>query len=311
MGGARSSGQQLQLLAILPIERQGPWLDACLLCGGGGDLQIMQVDSPHQAAAALRQDSFDLLVFWYEGGRRTVLEGWDQLSQLTDHEGFVALGMQVEEGWNGPLIAGGAIACLDMDQTDPLTLVHTLRNSAELERLRGESQVWELERQRRRERETREIDRALAGQRSLLERLDQFGSGPLAPSEEERQLETVQDVMPGDADPLASEEGQYYLAALQSFIFDENPGASSAVASLAEHFASLGSTSSAIMRVHLSAVTRVTAGGGAGSLRHCLSGADRFLMELLMRTVDQQMPSQPAGSPNVRLHSLTSPLAAA
>ena len=324
MFGACSSSQQLQLLAILPIERQGPWLDACLLCGGGRDLQITQVASAQDAAAALRHGIFDLLVFWQERRGKAVLETWDQLSQLTNHEGFVALGMQIEEGWNEPLIGAGAIACLDMDHIDPMTLVHALRTAVELERLRSESQSWEQERDRRRQREAREIDRALASQRSLLDRLDYFGAGPIASPEEDSHVANqpdltslqergrLQNAGTVGGDLLATAEGQQYLAALQNFIFDENQTASSAVAALAEHFVCLGATSSSIMRVHLTAVTRVTAGGGPGSLRHCLSGADRFLMELLMRVIDQQGSSGGAApNGNVRLHSVASPLAAA
>ena len=70
--------------------------------------------------------------------------------------------------------------------------------------------------------------------------------------------------------------------------------------------------------------------GGTGSLRHCLAGADRFLMELLMRLVDRQnvdghtenrrerersTGDRPGANDALartgRVHSLTSPLAAA
>lgn len=323
MHGARSRGQRLRLLAILPIERQGPWLDACLLCGDGRDLEIVQVASPQQAAAALRQQPADLLVFWQEGRRHAVLDAWRQLSQLTGHSGFVALGMQVEEGWNEPLLQAGAIACVDMDQTDPLSLVHALRNAAELESLRLQRQTWEQDRERRQRREAGEIDRALSSQRLLLERLDQFGTGPLPLAEEDVHAPRGLDIPSGESDPLANEEGQQYLTALQNFIFDESSAASAAVVHLAEQFALRSATSSSIMRLHLAAVTRVTAGGGSGSLRHCLAGADRFLMELLMRMVDcpaalggHALGGHPLGGNHapverMRLHSPTSPLAAA
>lgn len=296
MVGTRSGAPQLRLLAILPIERQGDWLRACFLCGGGRDLQVLQVATTHDAAAALRQQSYDLLVLWHEGLGEGLIERWHQLAQLGGDTGFVALGMHVCEGWQEPLFAAGAMACLDMDQTDPATLVHTLRTSAELERLRRASQVWEMERQRTREREARDIDRVLAGQRLLLERLDQFGGGPAGLSDEVT-LAAVPD-SGGDefTEPLGSELGQYYLHALQNFIFDETQSAAAAIAELAEHFIDCHATSSTIMRVHLAAVTQITSRGGTGSLRHCLAGADRFLMELLMRLVDRQNADADAGA---------------
>jgi hypothetical protein len=322
MSSARSRSQQLHMLAILPIERQGQWFDACLLCGGGRDIRITQVPSPHEAAAALRQVHYDLLIFWQEGEQSDNLEVWDQLSEITGHSGFVSLGMQVVEGWNEPLIDAGAIACLDMDQTEPVTLVNTLRMAGELERLRCESHAWEQDRLRKRERETREIDRALAAQRSLLERLDQFGSLPFVAAESSPHLAAEPAYVPLQAsgqavsDPLQNPTGQQYLAALQTFIFDENQTASTHIAALAEHYARTAATSSSIMRVHLAAVTHITTGAGAGSLRHCLAGADRFLMELLMRLVDQQGASTSESielSTATKLHAqgVASPLAAA
>lgn len=302
MVGTRSSAGQLRLLAIMPIERQGDWLRACFLCGGGRDLQVLQVATTHDAAAALRQQSFDLLVLWHEGLGQGVIDGWHQLAQLGGDAGFVALGMHVCEGWQEPLFAAGALACLDMDQTDPVTLVHTLRTSAELERLRRESQVWEMDRARLREREARDIDRVLAGQRSLLERLDQFGGAPSGLSEDDAAAVTLSAVSSGapspsaapitahslpTADLLAAELGAFYLQSLQSFIFDETQSSAEAIAELSERFIEQAATSSTIMRVHLSAVTQITSRGGTGSMRHCLAGADRFLMELLMRLVDR------------------------
>jgi hypothetical protein len=293
------------LLAIMPIERQGDWLRACFLCGGGRDLQVLQVATTHDAAAALRQQSFDLLVLWHEGLGQGVIERWHQLAQLGGDAGFVALGMHVSEGWQEPLFAAGALACLDMDQTDPVTLVHTLRTSAELERLRRESHIWETDRARLREREARDIDRVLAGQRSLLERLDQFGGAPSGLSEEDGAAAvSLNSGAPGmlspgmtassarelpTADALAAELGAFYLQSLQSFIFEETQSSAEAIAELAQRFIEQHATSSTIMRVHLAAVTQITSKGGTGSMRHCLTGADRFLMELLMRLVDRHI----------------------
>lgn len=340
MVGTGSRAQQLRLLAIMPIERQGDWLRACFLCGGGRDVQVLQVATTHDAAAALRQHTFDLLVLWHEGLGEGLIERWHQLAQLGGDEGFVALGMHVDEGWQEPLFAAGALACLDMDQTDPVTLVHTLRTSAELERLRRESQVWEIERQRMQEREARDIDRVLAGQRSLLDRLDEMGGAPSGLIDEVGLVE-LSSGMAGPGNPtlasetLAAELSPYYLQTLQNFLFDETQSAAAAIAELAEDFIRYESTSSTIMRIHLAAVTQITSKGGTGSMRHCLAGADRFLMELLMRLVDRrivdrqaadgqdrdpvegdrsasdrpEMPD-PAGRKG-RVHSARSPLAAA
>ena len=329
MSSARSRSQQLEMLAILPVVRQGQWLEACLLCGGGRDIRISQVTSPREAAAALRQHSFDLLVLWHEGQASDTLEGWEQLADIAGHTGFVALGMHVVEGWNEPLIDAGAIACLDMDQTEPVTLVNALRMAGELETLRSESQLWEQERHRKREREARELDRVLASQRSLLDRLDHLGSIAFVGDETRTFGEQRSCVQPACAvtaamtaprhptvDPLQSAAGQQYLTALKSFIFEEGQAASKHIAVLAQHYASQSATSSTIMRVHLAAVTHLTADSGAGSLRHCLGGADRFLMELLMRMVDQQISQanssvDATAASDMRIHSATSPLAAA
>jgi hypothetical protein len=313
MSGAPSSRLPLQLLAILPIQRQGEWLDACLMCGGGDDIEITQVSTPHDAAALLRQYSFDMLVFWIEGAAEPERAAWSQLAQLTGHDGFVALGMQVREGWHAPLFEAGALACLDMDATDPITLVHTLRSSGELLRLREASGEWAAERQRIQQREAREVDRLLEGQRSLLSRLDQLGGGPSTLSDEPLgAMSSTAGEQRHSADSLASPLGQSYCLALQNFLFDESENAGATVAHLAELFMVAGASSSGIMRVHLAAVTQVTSRGGAGTLRHCLAGADRFLMELLMRMVDSQQPT-PASASHAprRLHARVSPLAAA
>lgn len=303
----------LQLLAILPIQRQGEWLDACLVCGGGSQIEITQVSTPHDAAALLRQYSFDLLLFWIEGAGESVSDVWSQLVPLTGHEGFVALGMQAHEGWHAPLFAAGALVCLDMDTTDPLTLVHSLRGACELVQLREARREWAAERQRTQQREAREVDRLLEGQRSLLSRLDQMGGEPNTLPEETPTptLASANDARRW-ADPLAERLGHEYTLALQNFLFDESLGTSDAVAQLAEHFASCSATSSCIMRIHLAAVTQVTARGGAGTLRHCMASADRFLMELLMRMVDgRDVARSPAAQAHTRHHARVSPLAAA
>lgn len=323
MTGALSSRPPLQLLALLPVQRQGEWLEACLLCGGGADIEITQVASPHEAAAMLRQYSFDLLLFWMEGAGEPVRKAWAMLAPLTGHDGFVALGMQVPEGWHAPLFHAGALACLDMDATDPLTLVQTLRNCGELVHLREASREWAAEKNKIQQRETREVDRLLAGQRSLLNRLDELGGSPNTLAEES--TTTVNSgsvsssgVSSGAADqrhrpePLSTPLGQQYSLALQGFLFDESQAAGASLVHLAELVMASGASSGSIMRIHLAAVTQMTSGAGAGTLRHCLTGADRFLTELLMRIIDGRQESRtPTAQSHVRVHARVSPLAAA
>lgn len=315
-GSKTDSEQQIDVLALLPVERQGAWLDACLLCGDGQDLLISQVAGPHEAAAVLRQQQCDLVAIWHEGRGTDVVAWWQQLSELTGMDGFVVLGMHVQEGWHIPLHAAGAIACLDMDQTDPLTLVNCLRVSAELVALRREKSEWHNERQVIKSREARDIDRLLEGQRKLLVRLDEMGAGPLtAPENAEGNAELPQyrvDIR-SEADELAQRYGEYYFNTVRNYVFDEKQSLA-ALAVLAQHFARFGLASSSIMRIHLAAVTRLTAGGRVGSAKHCLAGADRFLMELMMRLVDGALAD--GASPNsVVAHSDAqaplSPLAAA
>jgi hypothetical protein len=153
-----------------------------------------------------------------------------------------------------------------------------------------------------RQREARDIDRVLAGQRLLLDRLDQFGGAPAGladangadavPSSDSRAASNAAAAGQASLEPLSSEVGQRYLHALQNFIFDENQSAAAAIAELTECFVTCQATSSTIMRMHLAAVTQITSHAGTGSMRHCLSGADRFLMELLMRLVDRQTVDQ-------------------
>lgn len=308
---SESDSQQTEILAVLPIERQGAWLDACLLCGDGRDLLISQVTGPHEAAALLRQHPYQLVVIWHEGRAANVVSWWQQLSELTGMQGFVVLGMHVQEGWHVPLHAAGALACLDMDQTDPSTLVHSLRVSAELVALRREKVVWQQEREVTRSREAREIDRLLEGQRQLLERLDQMGSGPLT-LPEDCDLATNACAIPSPIDELAARYGEYYFNALRNYIFDEKQSLP-ALAVLAQHFSQFGIASSNIMRVHLSAVTRLTSGSRIGSAKHCLAGADRFLLELMMRLADGVADTNPSTTavPRSENQVLLSPLVAA
>ncbi len=61
------SPSELQLLVLLPIQRQGDWLDACLMYGGGHEIQLTQVATAQEMAEQLREYLFDLLLFWFEG----------------------------------------------------------------------------------------------------------------------------------------------------------------------------------------------------------------------------------------------------
>ncbi len=48
---------ELQLLMLLPVQRQGDWLDACLMYGGGHEIQLTQVVSAQQMAEQLHDTS--------------------------------------------------------------------------------------------------------------------------------------------------------------------------------------------------------------------------------------------------------------
>lgn len=280
-----SSPSDLQLLVLLPIQRQGDWLDACLMYGGGHEIQLTQVATAQQMAEQLHEYIFDLLLFWYEGTQGPSLATCRQLMEMADHPGFAAIGMHAEEGWQPPLLQGGAIACLDMDLLDPHSLVHALRNSCELVRLRHAQHQWQIARKREQERDARDVQRLLAGQRKLLGRLDQLGGGPsvsVQPFDPDASVHSQADEL------LARPIGQSYCTVLQSYLFDDSQVSGTALTLLAEHFLATGADSSQIMRLHVAAVSRVTSHGGGNALRHCLASADRFLLELLMRLVDRQ-----------------------
>jgi len=310
MTGADTSSSQSHLLAILPVDRQGGWLDACLLCGGGRDLSITQVPSVRDAVSASRQQEFDLLLLWQESTTHQALSDWQQSDGLVSASGFVALGMHVCEGWHAPLFSAGALACCDMDHTDPLTLVHTLRSAIELAALRRERRQWQHQINRLHQREARELDRLLSAQKALLARLDHLGQDqPLAemPGPHQRsigssELETASRVV--DEETLAKS----YRLALQSFLFDETQPSSWAVAHMAEACRACGMTGAALMRLHLESVETLTQGAGAGGLRHYLTGADRFIIEILLRIVDRSGSASELTSHNSKR---TSPLAAA
>ncbi len=297
---------------LLPIERQGDWLDACLVYGGGHEIQLTQVATAQQMAEQLREYLFDLLLFWHEGARGPSLATCHQLMELADHQGFAAIGMHAPEGWHHALLAGGAIACLDMDLLDPVSLVHALRSSCELVRLRQEQLQWQLDRKRQQERDALDVQRLLAGQRKLLGRLDHLGGGPSVSI----QPFDRQDAEQSQADQMVqSAIGQSYCMVLQNYLFDDSQVSSAAFTLLAEHFLASGVESSQIMRLHLAAVTRVTAHGGSHALRHCLASADRFLLELLMRIVDRQQTDPATADSPAHVHSpfgsTVSPLAVA
>ncbi len=287
MLGDREKSQAMELLAILPIERQGPWLDACLLSGGGHSIRIEQVSDAHAAAARLRHNDQAILVLWHEGTLHDPLAIWDQLQDVTATEGFLVLGVHVQEGWHERYIDAGAIACLDMDHIDALTLVHSIETAIELESLRRQDRELQAERNRARQRETRDIDRALNGQRLLLERLESLGGSPVTSSVSMTQHADAYE----SHDPLSDPAGERYCEALKAFLFDESGSGSQLAKLLAMHFLATRAPGNSIMRLHLAAVNRITAHAGPGSLKHCLSGADRFLMELLLRMHDSQMES--------------------
>ncbi len=285
MQPTQPSSPELHLLVLLPIERQGDWLDACLMYGGGHEIQLTQVTSARQMTEELREYVYDLLLFWYEGTQGASLPTCRQLSELADHDGFAAIGMHAVEGWHHQLLAGGAIACLDMDQLDPVSLVHSLRSSCELVRLRQERLQWQVDKHRQQERDARDVERLLAGQRKLLGRLDQLGGSPsvaIQPFE----APTTHDDQPDYL--LEASIGHSYCTVLQNYLFDDAHVSGTALTLLAEHFLASGFDSSQIMRLHMAAVKRVTAHGGSHALRHCLTSADRFLLELLMRLCDRR-----------------------
>lgn len=297
----------LQLLVLLPIQRQGEWLDACLMYGGGHEIQLTQVATAQQMAGQLHEYIFDLLLFWYEGTQGPSLDVCRQLMELADHDGFAAIGMHAVEGWQPPLLGGGAIACLDMDLLDPFSLVHSLRNTCELLRLRQAQHQWQIDRKRQQERDARDVQRLLAGQRKLLGRLDHLGGGP---SVSVQPFDSDLPVHSQVEDLLARPIGQSYCTVLQNYLFDDTQVSSTALTLLAEHFLATGADSGQIMRLHVAAVSRVTASGGSNALRHCLASADRFLLELLMRLVDRQKPDSQVRTASPALAS-SSPLAAA
>jgi len=304
---------ELQLLVLLPIQRQGDWLDACLMYGGGHEIQLTQVATPHEMAEQLHEYIFDLLLFWYEGAQGPSAAACRQLMEMADQQGYAALGMHAPEGWQHKLLQGGAIACLDMDLLDPVSLVHTLRNSCELVRLRQERTEWQVDRKRQQERDARDVQRLLAGQRKLLGRLDQLGGGPsvsVQPFDADRPVDFATDEM------LSRPIGHSYCTVLQNYLFDDSQVSSTALSLLAEHFLASGLDSSQVMRLHLAAVSRVTSHGGSNALRHCLASADRFLLELLMRLVDRQRSETGLSSGHSPIHderfgAAGSPLAAA
>ncbi len=280
-----STPSELQLLVLLPIQRQGEWLDTCMMVGGGHEIQLTQVATPQQMAGELREYIFDLLLFWYEGAQGPDVTDCQQLAEMADHPGFAAIGMHAAEGWHHELLHGGAVACLDMDLVDPVSLVHSLRSSCELIRLRQEQFQWHQERQRQQARDARDVQRLLAGQRKLLGRLDQLGGGPsvsVQPFDAHASAEVHADQL------LDRPIGQSYCTVLQNYLFDDSHVSGTALSLLAEHFLASGIDSGQIMRLHMAAVSRVTAHGGSHALRHCLASADRFLLELLMRLVDRQ-----------------------
>lgn len=288
--------QTLQLLAILPLDRQGPWLRACLVCGGGQDIQITQVTSLREAAAATRERSFDLALLWHEGSGEQAEEQARILSSLPDlHGGFVALGMQTHEGWHAPLLEAGATVCLDLDQTDPQVLVSQLRNTAELLRLRTAQERWENQRLLAQNREAQELDRLLSAQRSLLMRLDAFqqSTGAQSGMVGERLMgaaEAARDIQSSATQAILA---QHYTESLRSYMFDDSTSIRTAISNLAGEFRRLQFGSHSIMRLHLETVSTITEGGGAGSLRHCLAQADRFLIELLLQMVEYQQNAIP------------------
>ncbi|MCC6508415.1 MAG: hypothetical protein IT423_04865 [Pirellulaceae bacterium] len=341
-----SPPSSLQLLALLPLERQGDWLDACLLYGGGHEIEITQVSSTREMAAELRQFGFDLLVFWCEGAQGPSATTCAQLLELADHSGFLALGMHAVEAWQHAVFSAGAVACVDMDTADPVSLVHTVRTACELLALRHERHQWQTEKQRITERESRDVQRLLAGQRQLLCRLDELGGNPsissptyaagdysttdysvrdMGPAEFREEFETAgqeqhaqsfrdprSQTPSGSADHLlATTMGHSYCAVLHNYLFDQSQVSSAAITLLAENFLANGADSSSIMRLHLAAVTRVTAHSGPGALKHCLSSADRFLMELLMRLVDRRENHSSVTPALARTRPAASPLAAA
>ncbi len=275
----------LRVLALLPIERQGDWLDACLLYGGGHEFEFVQVASVQEAAGALRHDSCDLVIVWVEGTQAPSCDTCMQLLELANHTGLVAIGMHAPEGWQHAYIEMGAITCVDMDTADPMSLVHALRNACELTQLRLEEREWRTERARAQQRERRDVERLLVGQQQLLERLDGLGGEPGHSMHDER-YGANDTIYPGGSsknDPLAL----HYRHCLQQYLFDENGHAQQEISEIVEQLAMLELGSSGIMRLHLNSVSEVTEHGGAGALRHCLASADRFLVEILMRLVDQ------------------------
>ena len=304
---------ELQLLVLLPIQRQGDWLDACLMYGGGHEIQLTQVATAQEMAEQLREYIFDLLLFWYEGAQGPSVASCRQLMEMADQQGFAAIGMHAPEGWQHKLLQGGAIACLDMDLLDPVSLVHTLRSSCELIRLRQERHQWQVDRKRQQERDARDVQRLLAGQRKLLGRLDQLGGGPsvsVQPFDADRPVDFDTEELLGR--PI----GNSYCTVLQNYLFDDAHVSGTALSLLAEHFLASGVDSGQIMRLHVAAVSRVTAHGGSNALRHCLASADRFLLELLMRLVDRQrsetgLSSGDSPVDDRRFGTAASPLAAA
>lgn len=299
---------ELQLLVLLPIHRQGDWLDACLMYGGGDEIQLTQVATAQEMAEQLREYIFDLVMFWFEGAQGPSLPLCRQLMEMADHQGFAAIGMHAVEGWQHPLLAGGAIACMDMDIVDPTSLVHSLRSSCELIRLRQQQHEWLVDRKRQQERDARDVQRLLAGQRKLLGRLDQLGGGPsvsVQPFDSDASIQSQGDQL------LTRPIGQSYCTVLQNYLFDDTQVSAMALTLLAEHFLATGADSSEIMRLHMAAVSKVTSHGGSNALRHCLASADRFLLELMMRLVDRQRAETEFSHSEPPFAQPSSPLAAA
>lgn len=293
---ADNSTQQPALLAILPIQRQGPWLQACLLCGGGHDLRITQVGDLKDAAAVARKRHFDAALIWHEGSGHETLTLLEQTKHLRLFEGgCIVLGMKPHEGWHVPLFEAGAAVCLDLDQCDPITLVHQMRNTIELIKLRSERGRAEEEAARARRREVDQLDRLMSAQQSLLARLDALHTGETASLGTTRQdsQRTGARSARTEVEPPAVLQLEY-IACLKQYTFDASTAASQSIRGLAVKCHSLGLTGRTLMRLHLGALEVTTHGAGSGSLRHILVQADRFLIELLLEHLE--LSSQTGGS---------------
>ena len=263
----------LRLLAIAPREPSWVGLALALDAAGCESPRLCWQPSLREAAALLREEAFDVVVYADddESGGRLEEQVAALLATAPDEALVVCRERADDELWTAaaesgfePLIVG--------DPWSSVALLPTIRRALERRELERAHRRLSVERDRRLQRERREAEQILGQQQRILAGLaSDFGLDSSASPSDVPDTHVHDDVR------------RFYQELLRTFVIMGSGRMSGEIAAFAETLAVAGMGPREALKLHLEGVDELVRGLGNRSTRHVLNRADLLALELVVQ----------------------------